>query len=176
MNNKRRSRNIKNYDHVLRISYRNSNLGNEGVQEDDLKINNIETLESAFNRFTKKKNIDTNREDIIFYYLEKDGKYIPLQYSQTIENLGIKSGDKVIISNEMMFNKKKKRNIAQTYKIKPQNQKPNKMYKKIIIILSILFAIIVLGAIFLCYLLFRKKRPNEENDYSMIIVCIKKKA
>ena len=122
MNNKRRSRNIKNYDHVLRISYRNSNLGNEEVQEDDLKINNIETLESAFNRFSKNKNIVTSTEDIMFYYLEKHGKYIPLQYSQTIENLGIKSGDKVIISNEMMFNKKKKeilhKHIKLNHKIK----------------------------------------------------------
>ena len=167
MNNKKRSRNINNYNLVLSLSYRKSTLGKKIDQKDDFKVYNKESLEQAFNRFSTERNLVTEREEITFYYLERDGKYIPLQSSQQIENLGLKSGDKILIGDEIFFTKKKERNIAQQYKIKGQNQRENKKYKKLIILLSILSVIIALGAIFLCYFLFRKKQPNEANDYSM---------
>ena len=165
MNNKERSRNTNN--HIVRISYPNCALGNKIIQEDYLNIDSRESLEHAFIRFSTERNLDIGGEAITFYYLEKDGKHIPLQSSQTIENLGIKSGDKIIIGDEIIFNKKKDRNIAQTYKIKGQNQRMNKKCKTLIFLLSILSAIIVSGTIFLCYTLFRKKQTNEANDYSM---------
>ena len=166
------SRNIKNYN-ILRISYQKNILGNKIDKEDDLKINFKENLETAFNRFSTKRNILTTKQEFTYYYLVKDGKHIPLEGSQTMEKLKLKSGDKIKVTNEILFDKKENRDITNGPKIHNiKNQSLNKIQKnnKKLIILKILpfllFFIIVLGGL-LCFLLLRKKKANEENDYSM---------
>jgi hypothetical protein len=74
MNNKKRSRNINDYNLVLSLSYRNSTLGKKIDQKDDFTVYNKESLEQAFNRFSTERNLVTEREEITFYYLERDGK------------------------------------------------------------------------------------------------------
>ena len=109
MNNKEaKKRNIKNYNQVLRIAYQKNVLGNKIDEEGDLKISNKETLEHAYNRFSTQRNIITEKEEATYYYLVKDGKHKLLQSTQPIEELGLKSGDKIKITNEMVFDKKKK--------------------------------------------------------------------
>ena len=171
MNSKEKKRNIKNYNQVLRIAYQKNVLGRKIDKEDDLKINDKESLENAFNRFSTQRNILNKNEEENYFYLEKDGKHIKLNRAESIEKLGLKSGDKILITNEIVFDKKKHRDIKndpKIYTIKNQNQKSNK--KKIIIfiiLLSILSIFIIgLGAL-LCYLLLRKRQSNEASDFSM---------
>ena len=172
MYSEKTKRNIKNYD-ILRISYQKNILGNKIDKEDDLKINYKESLESAFNRYLTQRNIPTSKEELTFFYQIKDGKHILLESRQPIEKLKLKSGEKIKITNEILFDKKEDRNIANgpmVHKIKNQSQnkiqKNNKRTIILTIVLSLLSVIIFLGG-FLCFLLLRKKPENEGNDYSL---------
>ena len=167
MNNNETQRSIKNYQ-VLRILYQKNILGNKIDKEEDIKIGNRETLEYAFNRFSTQRNLVIEKEECTYYYLVKDGKYSPLECTQSIRELGLKSGDTIKITNEIILNKKKgKRDIVQIHKTKVPNQRINKKSNYQIIILSILSFIIILGVIILFILLFRKKRLNEGIDFSI---------
>ena len=184
-NENKKRRDIKNNRIIVRISYQTNVLGNMVDKEGDLDLYKKEDLESAYNRFQTRNNIK-NANNNNYFYVKSENRIKLLDKNQTVENLDLKSGDKILVSsrNQKHRNIKNTNNINNTDNIENNNRNTTNLYniknnnimnvdnnkdkkkklKKTIIISSVAFIIIILGISLLIFFLLRKKKKQEEKE------------
>ena len=186
-NENKRKRDIKNNRIIVRISYQTNVLGNIIDKEGDIDLYKKEDLESAYNRFQTRNNIKNDNNNK-YFYVKTDNKIKLLDKNQTIENLDLKSGDRILVSSRKQKHRNIKnnnninnidniesnnKNTTNIYNIKNNNiinidntikENKRKKFKRIIIISSIAFVIIILGISLLIFFLLRKKKKQEEKE------------
>ena len=154
---------------VVRITYQTNELGNIIDKEDNLYLYNREDLESSYKRFkiryNLKKDEDNNNKN---FYVKRENNYILLEKNKKIGNLGLKSGDHILISpikreERPTINKNDVNN-----NIIYHNKKVSKIKKcgglQIILIIIVALIILTLGIIFpIIYI--RKKKKTKEIEY-----------
>ena len=84
-------RDITNKTIIVQIS---KIYGNKVDKNDNLRLYKRENLEQAFNRYKTRNNIYNKSS---FFYLDSESKRISLNKDTKIEELGLKTGDKIVI-------------------------------------------------------------------------------
>ena len=93
-------------DIIVKIIYNKEIRGKKIYVEDEIKIKLEDNLENAFNAYKRRKKIhnihNVQNEYYLFNSTIKD--YVILSGKEEIYQLGLKSGDTILISNKFFYN------------------------------------------------------------------------